>query len=184
MLKKIIRIVFSSFYKRKFFSSGKGLRIHFPIKIFNPKDVKIGNNVVLFEHIWINCINTDKKPSLKIGDNCSIGRFTHINAYQSVEIEDDVVIAERVHISDASHNYSNSKIPIINQGSDFIGSVRVKKGSWIGSGSVILPGVTIGKNAIIGANAVVTVDVPDYHVAKGVPATVYPNKKINLSHER
>ena len=170
--------------KYKLYSSGKGLRVHFPIKIYNPKDVKIGNNVSLFEHIWINCVGAEKKPSLIIGDNCSVGRFSHINAYQSVEIENDVVIAERVHISDCSHNYSKSDIPIINQDTEFVEKVLIKSGSWIGSGSVILPGVTIGKNAIIGANAVVSSDVPDYHVARGIPAKIYPNNKLDISDER
>ena len=178
MVRKIFNILFSFFYKRKFFSCGSGLRIHFPIKTSNPQSIKIGKNVSIFENTWINCLGNTSKPSLVIGNNCSIGRFAHINAYQSVEIENDVVIAERVHISDASHNYSNPKIPIINQGSDFIGPVRIKSGSWIGSGSVIFPGVTIGKNSIIGANAVVTLSVPDFHVARGIPAKIYKNKKI------
>jgi acetyltransferase-like isoleucine patch superfamily enzyme len=178
MFRKIIKHIYSKMVKFKLYSSGKGLRVHFPIKIYNPKDVKIGNNVSLFEHIWINCVGAEKKPSLVIGDNCSIGRFCHINAYQSVEIENDVVIAERVHISDASHNYSNPKIPIINQGTEFVGPVTIKSGSWIGSGAVIFPDVTIGKNSIVGANAVVTSSVPDFHVARGIPAKIFKNKKI------
>ena len=170
MVRKIFNILFSFLYKFRLFSSGTSLRIHFPIKISYPGGIRIGNNVSIFENTWFNCINSASKPTLIIGNNCSIGRFTHINAYQSVEIEDDVVIAERVHISDASHNYSNSKIPIINQGSDFVGSVKIKRGSWIGSGAVILPGVTIGKNSIVGANAVVSLNVPDFHIARGIPA--------------
>jgi acetyltransferase-like isoleucine patch superfamily enzyme len=51
-------------------------------------------------------------------------------------------------------------------------STRVKKGASIGSGAVILCGVTIGENALIGAGAVVTKDVPDNAVVAGVPARV------------
>jgi UDP-2-acetamido-3-amino-2,3-dideoxy-glucuronate N-acetyltransferase len=46
----------------------------------------------------------------------------------------------------------------------------VKRGASIGSGAVILAGVTIGEGAMIGAGAVVTKDVPDHTIAKGVPA--------------
>ena len=46
------------------------------------------------------------------------------------------------------------------------------KGAWIGAGSTILPGVTIGKHAIVGAASVVTKSVPDYAVAVGNPAKV------------
>ena len=49
-------------------------------------------------------------------------------------------------------------------------NVVIGDGTWIGIGVSILPNVRIGKNCIIGANAVVTHDVPDYHVAIGVPA--------------
>lgn len=177
MLKKIYRILISFLYRFKFFSSGFGLRIHFPIKLHYSKNIKIGNNVSIFENTWFNCIDSEDKPSLIIGDNCSIGRFAHINAYKSVVIENNVVIAERVHISDCSHNYSLSDKPIIDQGTEFVEKVLIKSGSWIGSGAVILPGVSIGKNAIVGANAVVSSDVPDYHIARGVPAKNYQNKK-------
>jgi acetyltransferase-like isoleucine patch superfamily enzyme len=46
----------------------------------------------------------------------------------------------------------------------------VKKGASIGSGAVIIAGVTIGENAIVGAGAVVTRDVPPETIVAGVPA--------------
>jgi len=49
---------------------------------------------------------------------------------------------------------------------------RVKRGASIGSGAVILAGVTIGESALIGAGAVVTRDVPDRQIVKGVPARI------------
>ena len=50
--------------------------------------------------------------------------------------------------------------------------VRVCKGAWVGAGSTLLPGVTVGRYAIVGAASVVTKDVPDYAVAVGNPARV------------
>lgn len=50
--------------------------------------------------------------------------------------------------------------------------IEIKDGAHIGIGSIIMPGVTIGKGAVIGAGAVVTKDVPDYCLAVGVPAKV------------
>jgi len=172
MIRKIITIIHTLSKKYQFFSCGSNVRIHYPIKINNPKCVQIGKDVSILEYCWINCIDAEKKPSLIIGDNCSIGRFAHINANKSVTIEDGVLIAERVHISDERHIYADSEAPIINQGTEFIGKVLIKSGSWIGSGAIILPGVTIGKNAIIGANSVVNSDIPDYHIAGGIPARI------------
>ena len=50
--------------------------------------------------------------------------------------------------------------------------IRIKKNAWIGARVSILPGVTIGENAIVGTGSVVTKDVPDNCVAVGVPAKV------------
>jgi len=50
--------------------------------------------------------------------------------------------------------------------------VRIGAGSWIGYGSVVLPGAHIGRHVVIGANSVVTGTIPDYSVAAGVPARV------------
>ena len=99
--------------------------------------------------------------------------------YKSVIIEDDVVMADRVYISDASHNSQNDQAPIINQGTDFYGNIHIKQGCWIGIGACIMPGVTIGRNAIVGANAVVANDVPDYSKVGGVPAKILGEKKVD-----
>lgn len=50
--------------------------------------------------------------------------------------------------------------------------IVIKDGAHIGIGSIIMPGVTIGKGAVIGAGSVVTKDIPDYSLALGVPAKV------------
>jgi acetyltransferase-like isoleucine patch superfamily enzyme len=65
---------------------------------------------------------------------------------------------------------SNIKAPIINQGDEFKGPVHLSSGCWVGIGSVMLPGVKIGKNAVVGANCVVTKDVPENTVVCCVPA--------------
>lgn len=49
-------------------------------------------------------------------------------------------------------------------------AVLIKSNAWIGAGATILPGVTVGKNAIVGAGSVVTKNVPDNAVVAGVPA--------------
>ena len=58
--------------------------------------------------------------------------------------------------------------------------VIVRRNAWIGAGAMILPGVTIGENAIVAAGAVVTKDVPDNTVVAGVPAKILRN--INTSN--
>jgi acetyltransferase-like isoleucine patch superfamily enzyme len=61
---------------------------------------------------------------------------------------------------------------IMDQGAYSKGPIRIGDHVWIGTGAIILDGVTIGAGAIIGAGAVVTKDIPENAIAAGVPAKV------------
>ena len=98
--------------------------------------------------------------NLKLGENADVGAFTYINARYGVEIAEDVQIGSHCSI------YSWSTID------DKKGKVTIRKNTRIGSHSVVMPGVTIGQNAVIGAFSFVTKDVPDNALAIGVPAKV------------
>lgn len=100
------------------------------------------------------------KDGLKLGYKTDIGAFTYINAKYGVIIEDYVQIGSHCSI------YSISTID------DKKGSVTLKKNCKIGSHSVILPGVTVGENAIVGAMSLVNKDIPPNCVAFGIPAKI------------
>lgn len=98
--------------------------------------------------------------NLQLGENTDIGAFTYINAKYGVEIQRNVQIGSHCSI------YSWSTID------DKKGKVTIKKNARIGSHSIVMPGVTIGENAMIGAFSFVTQAIPDDAVAFGVPAKV------------
>ncbi len=52
------------------------------------------------------------------------------------------------------------------------GPIHIRKNAWIGAGATILPGVTIGENAVVAAGAVVSKDVPANSIVGGVPAKI------------
>lgn len=97
---------------------------------------------------------------LKLGYKTDIGAFSYINARCEVEIEDYVQIGSHCSI------YSVSTI----DGKK--GKVCLKKNSCIGSHSTIMPGVSIGENAIVGAHSFVNKDIPDNVVAYGSPVKI------------
>lgn len=147
--------------------------VHAPATLYNPAVIRIGAGTVIREQVWLNGGRAEgTKPVLLIGDGCYIGRFCHVNASVGVTIEDRVLIADRVYISDIDHEYRKTELPVIAQGVCSKGPVLLKTGCWIGAGAVIMPGVTIGRNAVVGANSVVTKDVPEFTVVGGVPARV------------
>jgi len=136
--------------------------------------IHVGSDVLLGEYIWLNAKDScnDGEVTLYIEDGTYIGRFVQINAWHSVTIGRNVLIADRVYISDADHNFDEKNMPISQQGDSFKGEVNLKDGCWIGIGAVILPNVTIGKNAVVAANSVVTKDVSDFAVVGGNPAKI------------
>ena len=102
----------------------------------------------------------------ELGDKTDIGAFTLINAKYGVDIEDEVQIGAHCAI------YSESTID------NKRGKVTLKKNCKIGAHSVILPGVTVGENAVVGAMSLIKSDIPANTVAFGIPAKVQHNTHI------
>ncbi len=107
------------------------------------------------------------------GKNIRIGRNVFINAcccFQDqggISIGDGTLIGHRVVIATINHGLRPE-----GRMDHHIAPVRVGRNVWIGSGSIILPGVTIGDGATVAAGAVVTKDVPEGTVVDGVPARI------------
>jgi acetyltransferase-like isoleucine patch superfamily enzyme len=170
----VVTLAYTWLMRRRFAGWGKGSRLKPPATLHQPRLMDVGRNVFIREHAWLvaKAGRPDGRASLIIGDGTYIGRFAHINAWRDVVIEPEVLIADRVFISDADHHFADRDVPIRLQGDGFIGSVRLCSGCWIGIGAVIMPGVTIGRNSVVIANGVVTRDVPAYTIVGGIPAKV------------
>lgn len=115
-------------------------------------------------------IRCNKWRGVKIGKNVYIGMQCSIdNAYpEYVYIEDNVSIAAECLIIAHSNPYSHFQDVTPAQ----IAPVVIKHGAWICVRSLILPGVTIGENAIVSAGSVITSDVPPRSVASGNPTRI------------
>ena len=105
------------------------------------------------------------KDKLELGENTDIGAFTYINAKHRVTIEKHVQIGSHCSI------YTVSTID------EKKGKIVIKENARIGSHSIIMPGVTIGKNAIVGAHSFVNKNIPDNAIAYGVPIKIMRKKK-------
>lgn len=168
--------LYTKLLKSDFGSIGKGSWIAYPLLSFNPKGIYLGKNVGIFQDCWLDCIKeyAGKKyePRLEIGDGTSIGSNAHFIACSQIKIGKDVVIAQRVYITDNLHGYSDIHSGIMAQPLVNPGPVIIEDEVWLGEGVCVLPNVTIGKHSVIGSNAVVTGNIPPYSVAVGVPAKV------------
>jgi len=111
---------------------------------------------------------------IKIGKGVFINHACSFLDLGGITIEDNVQIAPKVVITSENHPLDPS-----NRKSLDLKSVLIKRNAWIGAGAIILPGVTVGENAVVAAGAVVNKDVDANTVVGGVPAKLI--KTIDLS---
>ena len=137
---------------------------------FDPAEIKkllsqiigseIDESVAVFTPLYINY-----GKHTKIGKNVFINFDCVFLDLGGITIEDNVLIAPKVSLLSEGHpvspNERQSLVP---------GHIYIKKNAWIGAGATILPGVTVGENAVVAAGAVISKDVPANTVAGGIPA--------------
>lgn len=102
---------------------------------------------------------------VKIGRNVVVMNNSLFMAAGSITIEDDVMVAANVQLISNNHDLYDHQILTCKP-------VRLKRNCWIGAGATILPGITVGENAVVAAGAVVTKDVEDNTVVGGNPAKI------------
>ena len=110
--------------------------------------------------IYIDCAKC-----LHLGSNVYANHGLTVMSVGTVTIEDGVMMGPEVGLFTVNHEPKNIRTIMTKE-------IRIKKNAWIGARVNILPGVTIGENAIVGTGAVVTKDVPDDSVVVGVPAKI------------
>jgi len=160
---------------------GRGVILKRGIQISHPECVALGDNVVINEFCWISVLPWNRQkssadiplsPKFTIGDDSYIGRFTTFSCMNEITIGKAVMISDRVYIGDGNHGYADRDLPIKDQYMNSTGPVSIGDGSWLGINVSVLPNVRIGKGCVIGAHSVVTENIPDYHIAVGIPARV------------
>lgn len=143
-------------------------------------NVVLGQGVRIFQPDLVNLYGCTVGDDTKIGafveiqKNAFIGKRCKVSSHtfvcEGVTIEDDVFIGHGVMFINDLFPRATTDGRLQTEEDWKVLNTRVKRGASLGSGAVVLAGVTIGENAMIGAGAVVTHDVPDNRVAKGVPA--------------
>lgn len=131
---------------------GEGTVLHDQVNLYK---CKIGKNCKIDAFVYV-------EEGVVIGDNCKIRPFVFVPT--GVTIEDDVFVGPNV-------SFTNDKYPKV-RGEWTLLRTRIKRGASIGANSVILPGVTVGEDALVGAGSIVTKDVPSRAIVAGNPACI------------
>lgn len=130
---------------------GENSRINQPFYVDYGNNISLGSNSL----INLNCTLLDT-CEITIGNNTLIG--PDVKIYTATHPKNG---AERFWREDSVMAVKTMTAP-----------VRIGDYAWIGGGTVILPGVTIGNNTVIGAGSVVTASIPDNAIAFGNPCTI------------
>ncbi len=120
----------------------------------------IGEDSKVMPPLQVNLAN-----QVHIGNRVSIMYNLLCMSAGGITIDDDVMIAANVSLISNNHDYNERQIITCKP-------IHIKRNVWIGANATILPGVTIGENAVVAAGAVVSKDVPDNVVVGGVPAKI------------
>lgn len=184
MLKNIAKSIYFSFFRVLHSGKciiGKNSALYFETEIYNCRgkknDIKIGNNT----HVLGMLMTLGHGGKITIGDYCYVGRNSNIWSGKNITIGNRTLIAHNVNIFDNNTHPLDPRerhlqyVDIINAGHPsnidlHDKDVTIEEDVWIGTGSIILKGVTIGKCAVVGAGSVVTKDVKPYTLVAGNPA--------------
>jgi acetyltransferase-like isoleucine patch superfamily enzyme len=139
---------------------GEGVAIHHP-DLVNLYGCAIGDETRIGSFVEI-------QKNATVGARCKISSHTFI--CEGVTIEDDVFVGHGVIFINDRYPRATVQGRPQTEADWQVVPTRVRRGASIGSGAVIMCGVTIGEDALVGAGAVVTHDVPPHAVVAGVPA--------------
>ncbi len=148
-------------------SVGHDLQVGPDVVLKHPETMEIGDSVFIGAQAMIQ---GRFDGTCRIGNHVWIGPQAYFDA-RNLVLEDYVGWGPGAKVLGSEHTGEPVDVPIIATPLN-IKPVRVGFGADIGTNATILPGVSVGANAIVGAGAVVNADVPDYAVAAGVPARV------------
>ena len=150
------------------------------IELRTPQKIKISQNSLIKRGTILNGHSSSKAFGLVLGHgtyikeycyidsyggyidinaNCSIGQHCLIAGQGGISIGEYVMIGAFTYILSSNHVFDTLELPYALQG-DRCKGVHIGNNVWIGGGSMILDGVTIGRNSVIAAGTIVTKDVP------------------------
>lgn len=157
----------------RYFSMGRGgvlgARVH--IDAVSTEGINFGSRVTIDEGTILRASGVIRNMGvgIQIGSQTAIGAFNFIHGGGGVEIGCNCLFGPYVSIFSENHRFDDVNVPIREQG-EVRKRVTIGDDVWIGTGSVVLAGVTIGSHAVVAAGSVVTKDLEANTVYAGNPA--------------
>ena len=175
---------------------GRNVAFGTNVVLRHPHKIAVGDNVVVDDNCCLdakgtsnagisiasgaflgrNTILSCKNGSITIEEDANIGFNVEIFSASTVRVGARTLIAAYTYLVGGDHLFDRTDIPVLHQGRTARG-IDVGENVWLGTHVVVSDGCRIGRDAIVGAGAVVTGDVPEFHIAAGVPARVIRDRR-------
>lgn len=163
-----------------FCSLGKDVRVSRKASVYGANKISIGNHVRIDDF----CVLSAGQGGIVLGDYIHLGVYSSIIGGGAVTLEDFVNISSRVSIYSSNDDYSGAAMtnPMVpaRYTNIQVADVRICKHVIVGSGSVILPGITVGEGVAVGALSLVNQDCKPFGIYAGVPARRTMERKTDL----
>lgn len=164
------------FSLKQFSKIGENVVIENGVLVFHPEHISLGNNVYIGHR---TILKGYYQKEMRIGNDVWIGQDCFLHSGGGIVIDNGVGLGPQVMLLTIAHDEKSARGAII-AASQKPAPIKIETGCDIGVGTIVLPGVTIGKYSQIGAGAVVTKNIPPYSVAAGVPAKVLRQRKATI----
>jgi acetyltransferase-like isoleucine patch superfamily enzyme len=160
-------------------SVGKNVKIAKSCTIVGLENISIGCNVQIDENVFIAA----NKGYLDIGNHVHIGGACHLNCAGGIKLSDFCGLSQGVKIYSVSDDYTGDSLTNVTVPEKYkkltVLPVNIERHVLIGTGTVVLPGVTIGMGSAVGALSLVTMSLDEWGIYFGVPA-----KKIKMRSKK
>lgn len=176
--------------------AGRNVTFGCNVVLRHPHKIRIGDNVVIDDGCCLDAKGNDnhgidigtgvfigrgtilscKNGDIEIGDHANIGFNCEIFSGARVRLGRHTLLAAYTYLVGGDHTHDRTDVPVLHQERVARG-IEVDDNAWLGAHVVVADGVTIGRDAIVGAGAVVRNPIPPFAVAAGVPARVIRDRR-------
>ncbi len=167
-----LKVIAALYYRILFREIGRGSVIYRPMLLLNTERVIVGKKVLIRNGLRIEVLDRpdQRKAFIEIGDNTNIEQHCHIICQNKIVIGRNVTITGHCAIVDTTHPYGKSAEKVGQRISFNDDEVIIGDNVFVGFGSILLPGTSIGLNSYIGAMSVVKGKFPPNSLIYGSPA--------------
>lgn len=185
-------------YKRLLGKCGGGVVFGKNVTLRHPGHIEIGEGTIIDDNVLLDAKGTSPGSRIIIGKHCFVGRNTILSCKGGVirladhanigancliqseslcDLGEGALLASYCYlVAGGNHGTDRVDIPPIQQASFSRGGIKLEAGVWLGARCTVIDGVTVGRDAVAGAGAVVTKNVGPYDVVVGVPAKKVKNR--------